>query len=611
MNLARKVCTVHHSYVTKNLYRKFRFSAINYDNSSATQPQVKEEKFNFEDINTLERTERRKAQIQPFMKDVFTSIFNKELLAYPEILNKEETESLEKRIDAITNVFENPHKTAEDRRNVLKNTKIYAAPVSLTRNGLAANITESLRYLEAIAGDFQLGQEISDHWVALRALQEGLSQEQLSMILDDLISGDNPVSLAIKERVAERISQADFRTTAEMDSQGIWYINGEKVCNYSNGYILVLASYECSQLRAFLIHPGAAGVSSNGAFVSFKKTPATPLELIKDDKLAKILGLSRLFAAVLCRCQLSAAVQSVIDYTRPRAFSGKPLAELATIQSSVGNALLDIYASESAEYFTAGLLDGYADPDAEVEVAMCRNFIANHGLTSMLQLLNIPALDKEEECKHLLDNMRHIATRGETLDSINMFIALNGIHHAGKVMSEEVKQIRNPLMHPAFIFKKVLANRHQEKDDPKLTLYLAEYLHPTLKQPSEQLEYCVLRMRFACETLMARHGVKIASAYTELNRLAEAGTEILVMSAVLARASRAYCIGLRNAEVEMKLAACFVEKTRDKVRKLIKEIDDGEYLNLDFFTTQFGRKALDSNATNPTLVEKATARVFW
>ncbi|KAF9797943.1 hypothetical protein SFRURICE_019286 [Spodoptera frugiperda] len=605
MNLARKVCTVHHSYVTKNLYRKFRFSAINYDNSTATQPQVKEEKFNFEDINILERTERRKAQIQPFMKDIFTSVFNKELLAYPEILNKEETESLDKRIDIISNVFQNPQKTAQDRKNVLKNAKIYAAPISLTKNGLAANITESLRYLEVIAGDFQLGQEISDHWVALRALQEGLSQEQLSMILDDLASGDKPVSLAIKERVAERISQADFRTSAEMDSQGVWYISGEKVCNYSNGYILVLASYESAQLRAFLVHPGAAGVSSNGAFISFMRTPATPLELIKDDKLAKILGLSRLFAAVLCRCRLSAAVQSVVDYTRPRAFSGKPLAELTTIQSCVGNAVLDIYASESAEYFTAGLLDGYADPDAEVEVAMCRNFIAKHGLTSMLQLLNIPALDKEEECKQLLDNMRHVATRGETLDT------LNGIHHAGKVMSEEVKQIRNPLMHPAFIFKKVIANRHQEKDDPKLTLYLAEHLHPSLKQPSEQLEYCVLRMRFACETLMARHGVKIAAAYTELNRLAEAATEILVMSAVLARASRAYCIGLRNSEMEMKLAACFVEKTRDRVKKLIKEIDDGEYLNLDHFTTQFGRKALDSNATNPTLVEKATARVFW
>lgn len=608
MNIARKLCTIHHSYVSRNLYRKFRFSAIKYDNATATQPQVKEEKFDFEDLNVVERTERRKAKIEPFMKDIFTSIFNNDMLAYPEILNKEETESMERRINAIANVFADPKKTEEDRKNTLKGTKMYAAPVSLTRNGLAMNVTESLRYLEAIAGDFQLGQEISDHWVGLLALQSGLAQDQYAMIIDDLITGDKPIALAIKERIAERISQADFRTAAEMDGQGIWHINGEKVCHHSNGYILVLASVEASRLKAFLVHPDAAGVNADGTFTTFMKTPATPLDVISEEKLAHILGLTRLYAAVLSRCRLTSAVRSVVEYTRPRAFAGKPLAELTTIQSTVGNALLDIYACESAEYFTAGLLDGYVDPDAELEVAMCRNFISNHGLTSMLQLLSIPALDKEEECKELLNDMRHLVTRGESLDSVNMFIALNGIHHAGKIMADEVKQIRNPLMHPAFIFKKVLANRHQERDDPKLTLHLSEFLHPSLKQPSEQLEYCVLRMRFACETLMGRHGVKVAKAYTELNRLAEAATEIMVMTAVLARASRSYCIGLRNSETEMKLAACFVERTRDRVKKLIKEIDDGEYLNLDHFTVQFGRKMLDTNAS---LVEKPTARTFW
>jgi hypothetical protein len=53
-------------------------------------------------------------------------------------------------------------------------------------------------------------------------------------------------------------------------------------------------------------------------------------------------------------------------------FEGKPLAELSTIKSSIGSAVLDMYASESAEYFTAGLVDGYADPDVEMEMAMCR-----------------------------------------------------------------------------------------------------------------------------------------------------------------------------------------------------------------------------------------------
>ncbi|XP_013192619.1 complex I assembly factor ACAD9, mitochondrial [Amyelois transitella] len=608
MNLARQLCTIRNNSVGKNVYRKFRFSCANHESSHASQPQVQEEKFDFEDLKVFERVERRKPKIPPFMKDVFVSVYNKELLAYPEILNKEESEALDQRVSVLKKVFSDPEKSKEDKIRALKGTKMYAAPVPLTNNGLALNYTESIRYLEVISSDISLGQEISDHWVGLAALKKGLEPEQFNQIIDDLTSGDHTISLCIKERVAERISQADFRSFAELDQHSVWRVTGEKVCHKADGYRLVLCSIEGNRLRAYLIHPTANGVSHDGTFVTFRKTPATPLDSVTEQELAHILGSSRLHAATLCRSSLKKALHSCVEYVQPRALSGKPLSQLSTIRATIGEALLQIYASESAEYFTAGLVDGYEEPDAELEMAMCRNFISNHGLKAIMRLLSIPALEKELECKQLLDDMRHLSSRGESLDSINTFIALSGLQHAGKMMAEEVKQIRNPLMHPTFIIKKVLSNRHQEKDEPKLDLYLAEHLHPTLRPPAEQLEYCVLRMRFACETLMSRHGVEVVTAFTELNRLAEAASDILVMTSVLARASRAYCIGLRNAEIEMKLAACFVENTKERVRRLIKQIDDGEYLNLDHFKVQFGKKVLEANST---LVEKPTARTYW
>ncbi|CAK1587454.1 unnamed protein product [Parnassius mnemosyne] len=609
MNLARKICTLPFQNVNKNLYRKLRISASHYESSTYSQPQVQEEKFDFEDLKIIERTERRKAQIPPFMKNVFVSVFDRDLLAYPEILNKEESEALDQRIAALDRVFFDPEKTKDDRKAVLKGTKMYAAPVNLTNGGLAMNHTESLRFLDTISSDLQLGQELSDHWVSLNALKLGLPEDSYQKIIDDLTSGEKTIALCIKERVAERVLQADFRTVAEMDGRNVWRISGEKVCTQVSGYFLVLCTtHDTGHLKMFLVHPGAEGISHDDTYVSFQKTPGIPLDIVTEENLAKTLGVSRLHTAALCRASLLQAMQAVADYIRPRIFAGKPLSEISSIRSVIGEALINIYASESAEYFTAGLLDGYMEPDAELEMAMCRNFIAQNGLDTLLKLIAIPNVEMKAESNQLLDNMRSLTLRGETIDSVNMYIALNGIHHAGTRMAEEIKQIRNPLFNPSYILKKILADRHQEKDQPKLTLYLAEHLHPSLRVPSEQLEYCVLRMKFACETLMARHGMEISKAYTELNRLAEAATEILVMTAVLARASRAYCIGLRNAEVEMKLAACFVEKSKERVRKLILEIDDGEYLNLDHFKVQFGRKVLD---TKSILVEKPTARVFW
>lgn len=606
MNFARKICTIRNQTLSNNLSRTFRFTATNYESTQAFQPKVQEEKFDFEDLKVLERTERRKPQIEPFIKNIFISNFNKELLAFPEILNKEESESLDARQAALSRVFDDPKKTRDDRKMALKNTRMYAAPVSLTHGGLAMNHTESLRYLEVISSDVELGQEISDHWVGLEALRKGLDVDQYHQIVDDLTTGGKAIRLCIKEKVAERLTQADFRTNAEMDGQGVWRISGEKFCENADGYLLVLCSVEAGRIKAFLVHPKAEGVEHDGMFVNFRQTPAVLLDAISEASLAHTLGTSRLHAAALCRTALRRAVQYCVEYVKPRAFSGKPLSELSTIRAIIGDALLDIYASESAEYFTAGLLDGYENPDAELEMAMCRNFMTNHGISAIVELLAIPSLEQAAACERLLADVRHLAARGESLGSVNMFIALNGIHHAGKMMAQEIKQIRNPLFHPGFILRKVIANRHQEKDDPKLDLFLAEHLHPSLRPPSEQLEYCVLRMRYACETLMGRHGKEVATAFTELDRLAEAATEILAMSAVLARASRSYCIGLPKAEVEMKLAACFVEATKDKVRKLIKDIDDGEFLNLDHFRVQFGRKVFETSSVS--LVEKPTAR---
>lgn len=241
MNLARRICTIRHPTVSRKFDRNLRISVVNYESAQATQPQVKEEKFDFEDLKVIERTERRKPKIKPFMKDVFVSVFNKELLAFPEVLNKEESENLDQRIAALDRVFSDPEKTRDDRKTALKRTLMYAAPVSLTNNGLAMNVTEGIRYLEVISSDLTLGQEVSDHWVGLEALRRGLEVDQYQQIVDDLITGDRNISLCIKERVAERIAQADFRTTAELDGQGMFILILEKkrlILNYSTTILI-------------------------------------------------------------------------------------------------------------------------------------------------------------------------------------------------------------------------------------------------------------------------------------------------------------------------------------------------------------------------------------
>ncbi|CAH2233586.1 jg27142 [Pararge aegeria aegeria] len=151
MNIARKIFAIPYQNIRKNVYRNFRITASNCNSATTTEPQIQDEKFDFEDLKVLERVERRKAKIPPFMKDVFVSIYNRDLLAYPEILNKEESTALDARVAALEKVFFDPKKSTSDRKNALIKTGMYSAPLSLSNNGLAMNCTESLRYLDVIS----------------------------------------------------------------------------------------------------------------------------------------------------------------------------------------------------------------------------------------------------------------------------------------------------------------------------------------------------------------------------------------------------------------------------------------------------------------------------
>jgi acyl-CoA dehydrogenase family protein 9 len=72
-----------------------------------------------------------------------------------------------------------------------------------------------------------------------------------------------------------------------------------------------------------------------------------------------------------------------------------------------------------------------------------------------------------------------------------------------------------------------------------------------LQSASKQLEYCLARLKYGVEMALERHGRDISNEQMVLQRLANVAIDIYGMSAVLSRASRSYCIGLRNADHEV------------------------------------------------------------
>lgn len=173
--------------------------------------------------------------------------------------------------------------------------------------------------------------------------------------------------------------------------------------------------------------------------------------------------------------------------------------------------------------------------------------------------------------------------------------------------------IRNPLYYPKEMFKRMWTNSRQANDNPKLNLGLNYYVHPSLLHAATALEYCVLRLQYATEILLARYGIEVLNKHMELQRLSECIILIYAATAVIGmltfksfklfiitfellagRTSRSYCIGLRNADVEMTIANAFCLNMKEIVQKNVLDIQRGPYTTNDENYKVIAKRTFDS-----------------
>ena len=154
------------------------------------------------------------------------------------------------------------------------------------------------------------------------------------------------------------------------------------------------------------------------------------------------------------------------------------------------------------------------------------------------------------------------------------YIGLLGVKYAGSYLNEIVKQNRNPLEYPQFVMKKLFGIETSFK-----RLYLEENLHPSYRNHAIYLEQAFGKMEKSTRILLFRHGAEIVTHEMDIQRLSEMASLIYVVTALFGRASRAYCIGLRNADYDMKIASAYAYRVWSRIEFLGKEIEHGDYMN--------------------------------
>ncbi|XP_018320127.1 acyl-CoA dehydrogenase family member 9, mitochondrial [Agrilus planipennis] len=607
----------------KNLYKLFKRLHSRNSNPFSTQPAINPKTTSqsqdkiLKDIEQLSqlkiKVRSKQPQRAPFVKNLFLGTFDTEILSYPQ-LEKEDLADLNNIVKPVEDALSSGDQISrDDYINLMKTLKLTGLKVPQLLGGRELTVTENCKFDESIYNNSSIALSLlnNEHFGIQTILRFG-TDEQKAKYLPLLSTGKIFSTLCVNEKGV--IDPYSLKTTAELskDKQS-WILNGEKCCvingDSADLFIVLVrtniigkSGFKEPRISLFLVERGFGGIShtpcktlgihdSGVADIKFVNTPVPVENLLGElnhgEKVAEqLLTEVRLGIGTACIPLTKNILNGLTKFTCESNIGNVCLSETDLSYYKIGKLSSWLYAMESMTYLTSLLSDQYENQDCELEAAIVKIFNSKMAHKAAVEAMDFMG-PQTYLTDHWLNKLHNDALAYRLLHEPNanleIVVALLGLQYAGLKLKDVVEKVRNPFYYSAYVFKRSWSQRRQVEDNPKLTLHLDEYLHPSLKLPAEWLEYCVLRLQFATETLLSVHGTKVVSQHMELKRIAECAIYIYAMTACLARSSRSYCIGLRNAEIEMFLTVAFCMDARSIIKENVNQIFSGRYATRDEF----------------------------
>ncbi|XP_017020124.1 complex I assembly factor ACAD9, mitochondrial [Drosophila kikkawai] len=566
-----------------------------------------------ESVEESQEEQQKLPTREPLVKNFFIGVVDKELLAYPEVIQREEMAQLQNSLLPLKNYFEEQREAEAEQQKpteIYRQLGLYGLNAPTDYEGKGYGWSASLMASEPDSKDTNASLSLQSHRVVVDLLKELGTPQQQQRYLQDLATGVLIATEAIYEYSPPE--EDYFSTKAEfLPETGKWRLNGEKafvVCTPGQRQLfLVLAQTQQPNVPGavgrgttiFLVDSQQEGVRLGEKHATFGCRQAD-IRRIHFDQVQlgeeQVVGIahdgnryseqlvrsSRLRGSLAGVSLAKKLLNELAQYTVTTSQCGVQLKDLELTRVHLSRAACSVYAMESMLYLTAGLLDEFRSQDVTLESAITKFFTLRQLYeiaTQNLGLVGPKSLLSGEATELGLRDAAQLCTQGESLDTLGMFIALTGLQYAGQAMNAGVRKSRNPLFHPGHIFGKFLDTN--SIDNPKTKMQLGEHVHPSLEAAAQCIEQSVARLQMAVELMFTRHGNAVVERQSEMQRLAEVATTIYAMWASTARASRSYCIGLPLADHELLTATAICSQGKDRVHTLCTEIFGGNFVNND------------------------------
>lgn len=559
--------------------------------------------------NIVRKTRARKPQREPFVKNFLAGIFDKEILTFPE-LDLGEYRNLEKDTKELSKVLQQRHMVNVNNiadktfRQNLSDYRAIGLQASQFLDGRECCPLELVAFLDILSEHKLRDSILHNEMLGVQALNLFGNDNLKKKYLHAAMKGESLTAFALNE--TDSIDLSKMTTTADLSKDTKEYILNGKKCFVVNGHsadvLIVFATTDrvtldndvAQKFSAFVVDKQSPGISwqkieqsgTEIADITFENARIPAENLLGqlhggESVLRPLLTGMRLSSGPACNAISKGLILNL--YKHFIALNTPDYDYVATdaVRSVLGEMLMEFYAAESVTYLTAGMQDWFENQDVDIESAIVKIFCSNAALRisqTCMDMVGLPATLKDHWTRKGHDDLLNYLTLYDTNENLKLYIALAGLQHAGEMTANRVKKIRNPLYHANFMWKRLFTDRRQFADNPKLDLELYDNLHPSCKKSADHLEYSVKRLQYATEMFLVKHGIECVNKHVNLRNIANIMTDCYAMTAVLARASRAHCIGIQFSDFEMNLALAFCEKAVERVRSNVNNIlmDDFE-----------------------------------
>jgi AGAP000454-PA len=252
------------------------------------------------------------------------------------------------------------------------------------------------------------------------------------------------------------------------------------------------------------------------------------------------------------------------------------LLDCQSIERILCDVTYKIYSLESCIFLTAQMYDAFdnidSDPEMHIEASICK----------------ILAIEYSREILHLLQSVygSKLLITSPLHDMINIFdsfiegslhhrllISTWAMHFLGYMKQAHIFKERMTFFYPIYVLKQMFIRRRQMRDKPLLSLDLKGYVHPSLQNQADQLEYCVHQFEFEAERVLIRWGKDQPRHQNDLERLTQIAIDIFLMTCTLSRGSRAYCDGFRNSDIDFRATVSVVLNGFLRVRQVLNDLN--------------------------------------